>query len=299
MPDSSGKSWSPVPRRLPPPATSEVTVLTGRNEEQPAALRTGAVIFPLDRRAARRGATVGAEVAMTARLLDILPVGPTVVIVVSPVVAIDPLVGEVVNAACRMLGPDAGPTATLTVGVACPHPVPPGSAGGTSMYNQHLDALPEAVLESIAVARRCGVTTDAGACVLLMQRFAPPTASAVVYASPDRTRPVRIDGRWGLTEANPTDAASDTFLVPADATAGMQERLAWKPTASLTAPGGTRTVRLPVSWRYRYSLSRNTVRQLAGLAREAAAAVGRPLSLDVAMFADAPVVLRCRPCLPA
>jgi hypothetical protein len=133
------------------------------------------------------------------------------------------------------------------------------------------------------------VTAD-GNCVLLLQRFVPAGASAVVHASPARRRPVRVDCRWGFTE---TSSPADTFEVPADGP--VTEKLAWKPTAHVVAPGGTRTVRLPVRWRDRYSLGLETVRRLATLSRDAAVATGRPLSLDIAMGPRGPVVLRCRP----
>jgi len=158
------------------------------------------------------------------------------------------------------------------------------------MYNQHVDALPEALVEAIAAARRCGLVTPTGNCVLLLQRFVPPTASAVVHVSPDRAVPVLIDGRWGLTEDR---SAADTFEVPADGT--VRQSLAWKPTASLAAGGGTHTVPLPTSWRNRYSINRGTVRQLAAMSRDAAVSVGRSLSLDIALEGRGPVVLRCRP----
>jgi hypothetical protein len=77
---------------------------------------------------------------------------------------------------------------------------------------------------------------------------------------------------------------------------GVTEKLAWKPTANVTAHGGTRTVNLSERCRYQSSLSRGTVLRLAALARNAAVAAGRPLTLDVAMLNDRPVVLRCRPC---
>jgi hypothetical protein len=264
-------------------------LLAGRH----GTVRAGAVVFPLDTRAIRRGAAVGAEVATTARLLHLLPISPTAVLMVSPGVGVNDLLDEMINVSCGML--DARADATLTVGVACPRPVQPGTAGGMSMYNVGVEALPEAILESVAVGRRCGLVTDGGACVLLLQRFAAPTASALVYVQPDRAQPVRIDGRWGLIEAEPTELSSDTFEVPAEDE--VRERLGAKPTASVTAPGGTRTVSLPESWHHRHSLSRQAVHRLATMARESATAAGRALSLDVAMFDDEPVVLRCRPCM--
>jgi hypothetical protein len=276
-------------------------VLAGRNDDRPAALRPGAIVFPLDSRASRRGAAVGAEVTTTATLLPLLPTCPTAVVVVSPHVAMSEMIDEIIHVSYRMLNLDAASDAspTLTVGVACPRPVQPGTAGGMSMYNQHIDALPEAILESVAVARRCGVVTEVGACVLLLQRFAAPTASALVHVLPDPARPVRIDGRWGLIEADPIELSSDTFEVPAEggSAAEIREQLGSKPTASVTAPGGTRTVSLPASLRHRNSLSRPAVQRLAAMARAAADAVGHPLSLDVAMFDEDPVVLRCRPCV--
>lgn len=264
---------------------STVSVLAGST----GSLRLGVRVFPLARWMARRHALVGAEVGVTASLADQLPVAPTVVIVVEPDVDVDTVVDELLPAAHGMLPPPgAGP---LTLGLASPVPVRPGSAGALAMYNLHLDPLPEALVEAAAAGRRCGLTTAHDHTVLLLQRFVPATASAVVHAHPDRRRPVRIDGRWGLTEAS---SPADTFEVPADGTA-VRERLAWKPTAHVTAHGGTGTVSLPVTWRYRYSLDRGTVRQLAALSRNAAVTARRPLSLDVALAATGPVVLRCRP----
>jgi hypothetical protein len=102
---------------------------------------------------------------------------------------------------------------------------------------------------------------------------------------------VRVEGRWGLTEAS---SPADTFEVPADGSA-IVETVAWKPAAHVAAHGGTQSVSLPVSWRYRYSLGRATVRELASLSRGAAVTAGRALTLDVALGGPGPVVLRCRP----
>lgn len=270
----------------PPELDSEVTVLATAQ----AGMRLGARIFPLKRWMARRRGMVGAEVAVTASLLDQLPTSPAIVVVVSPGVGPESVVDQLRPAVRGMLGLDGRDDRTVTVGVACPAPVTPGSAGGLSMYNQHVDALPEALVEAIAAGRRCGLTTPNGNCVLLLQRFVPPTASGVVHVSPDRSVPVLIDGRWGLTEDR---SAADTFEVPADGT--VRRSLAWKPTASLSAGGGTHTVPLPTSWRNRYSMNRSTVRQLAALSRNAAVAVGHSLSLDIALEGRGPVVLRCRP----
>jgi hypothetical protein len=276
-----------APDERPPgdgPGT-RISVLAGG----PGSLRLGARVFPLAHWMARRHALVGAEVGVTAGLLDRLPVPPTVVIVVEPDVDPDAVVDRLLPAAHGML-PSAG---TLTLGIASPGPVRSGSAGALVMYNLHLDPLPEALVEAAAAGRRCGLTTVHGNTVLLLQRFVPAIASAVVHAHPDRGRPVRIDGRWGLTEAS---SPADTFEVPSDGTAA-REQLAWKPTAHVPGHGGTGTVSLPVSWRYRYSLGRATVRQLAALSRDAAVTAGRPLSLDVALAATGPVVLRCRPAI--
>jgi hypothetical protein len=271
---------------------SDISVLAGvpADRDGRGALRLGARVFPLRRWMARRHAVVGAEVAVTATLLDQLPTSPTVVIVVAPGVAAATVVDQLLPAAHGMLTAP-GETGALTLGIASPDPVRSATAGTLAMYNQHLDALPEALVEAIAAGRRCGLVTPHGNCVLLLQPFVPATASAVVHASPDRRVPVRIDGRWGLTEAT---SPADTFEVPADGST-IRETLAWKPDAHVVAPGGTRSVSLPVSWRYRYSLGRATVRQLAALSRDAAVTAGRPLTLDIALGAQAPVVLRCRP----
>jgi hypothetical protein len=279
---------------------SNISVLTSEGDGTP---RLGARVFPLERWMARRHAVVGAEVAVTASLLGLLPASPTVVMVVAPDVTVGAVVDRLLPAACGMLpagdsgsdtSTDTGTgtgTASLTLGVASPHPVRSATAGPLAMYNQHLEALPEALVEAVAVARRRGLVTAHGNAVLLLQPFVPATASAVVQASPARTVPVRIDGRWGLTEAS---SPADTFEVPADGDT-ISERLAWKPDAQVVADGGTHSVRLPVSWRYRYTLTRETVRRLATLARDAAVAAGRSLTLDIALGAQATVVLRCRP----
>ena len=274
-----------------PDGGPEISVLAGTSGGRDGpALRLGARVFPLGRWMARRHATVGAEVAATASLLGQLPTGPTVVLVMAPDVAVTAVVDQLLTAALGMLtgpGTGAGP---LTLGVACPEPVRSGTAGRLAMYNQHLEALPEALVDSVTAARRCGLVTAQGNCVLLLQHFVPASASAVVHASPSRHLPVHVDGRWGLTEMS---SPADTFEVPADG--AISEKLAWKPTAQVGAQGGTHTVSLPASWHSRYSLGRGTVRQLAALSRDAAVTAGRPLSLDFALGVRGPVVLRCRP----
>ncbi len=284
------EGWPNEPRAVTgPDGDPDIFVLADAQEEQ-RGLRLGARVLPLRRWMAGRHATVGAEVAVTASLLDRLPTGPTAVIVVAPDVPVFSVVDQVLPAAHGMLAGTQAQAGSLTLGVASPRPVHPGTAARLAMYNQHLEALPEALVECVAAARRCGLVTAHGNCVLLLQRFVPAGASAVVHASPARRRPVRVDCRWGFTE---TSSPADTFEVPADGP--VTEKLAWKPTAHVVAPGGTRTVHLPVRWRDRYSLGLETVRRLAALSRDAAVATGRPLSLDIAMGTRGPVVLRCRP----
>lgn len=266
---------------------SDVSVLIGGEHT----LRLGARVLPLRHWMARRHAMVGAEVGVTASVLDQLPLRPAVVIVVEPDAEVDTVVAELLTAALGMLGGDEHEPGALTLGITSPVPVRSGTAGGLAMYNLHLDSLPEALVEAVTAARRCGLITMDGNCVLMLQRFVPATASAVVHVHPDRRRPVVVDGRWGLTEAS---SPADVFEVPPDG-GPIRERLAWKPTAHVVADGGTHSVALPASLRYRYSLGRATVRQLAELSLDAAVTTGRPLSLDVALTPAGPVVLRCRP----
>jgi len=286
------ESWDPDrwPEAAEGDTGSDISVLAGALGGH-GELRLGARVFPLRRWMARRHAVVGAEVAVTARLLEALPVSPTVVIVVAPDVAVDGVVTDLLAAAHGMLPEPGEAPGSLTLGVASPEPVRAGTAGRLAMYNQHLDALPEAIVECVAAARRCGLVTAHGNAVLLLQPFVPVSASAVVAASPVRGTPVRVDGRWGLTEAS---SPADTFEISADGST-VREALAWKPQANVVAPGGTRSVNLPASWRSRASLDRGTVRRLATLSRNAAVTAGRPLTLDVALGRRAPVVLRCRP----
>ncbi|HET9142513.1 hypothetical protein [Actinophytocola sp.] len=275
-------------------AGSGVAVLARRGD-QPRATRTGATVFPLDRHAAGRVSVVGLEVAVTGRLAELLPTPPTAIVVVPFDADFAGVVEQVRDVTCGLLDLDGRTDPQLTVGVACPWPVAPRTAADLCLYNVHRDALPEALVESVAAAQRDNLFTANGNCVLLVQRFLPPRASAVVYASPDRRTPVRISARWGLTEGSLDADTADLFEVPSDGR-GMTETLAWKPTANVTAHGGTHTVDLAARCRNRRSLSRSAVLRLAARARSAAIAVDRALSLDVAMFDEIPVVLRCRPC---
>lgn len=273
-----------------------ISVLAGAGQGTPG-LRLGARLYPLRSWMARRHGVVGAEVALTARLLGHLPTVPAVVVVVAPGVAASAVAGPLLPVVRRMLAPHGETHGDIhgdiphavTVGVASPGPVRSATAGSLTMYNVHLDALPEALVEAIAAARRCGLVTGLGNVVLLAQTFVPAAASAVVLASPDRRVPVRIDGRWGLTE---TTSPADSFEVAADGR--IAATLASKPDAQVAARGGTRTVRVPASRCDSYSLDRATVRRLATVARAAAVAAGRPLVLDVVLRECEPVVLRCR-----
>jgi hypothetical protein len=279
------ESWSTTEwaSEGPPRPEADVTVLAARGDR----LQAGARLFPLTRALARQRAVVGAEVAVTASLLDQLPLARSAVVVVPPDMSPESCVDSLL-AASGMVG------RALTVTVTRPSPARHGPGGALSMYNQHADALPEAFVEAVAGGRRCGLVTPNGSTVLLLQEFVPAIASAVVLASPDRTAPVHIDGRWGLTEQR---SAADTFEVPADGTT-VHGTLALKPTASLAAAGGTHTVTMPDAWQRRYSLDRDTIRQLAALSRDAAVTAGVALSLDIVLGPKGPVVLRCRPSVP-
>lgn len=258
--------------------------------------RTRIRLHPLGRWMARQRGRVGTEVAVSALLADRLPLAPSVVVIVPPAVAEPAAMTHVAPAAATMLGRNR----PLTVAVACPEPDRSVLAGRLSMFNLHADALPEALVEAVAAGRRCGLTTLAGNTVLLLQRFVPAIASAVVYAGPDPTAPVRINGRWGLTEHH---SPADTFTVPADGET-VHETVARKPAASLACSGGTHTVAIPEGWQGRRSLRRDTVRGLAALSREAAVVARSELALDVVLGPGAvfgpgtPVVLRCRPSTP-
>jgi hypothetical protein len=269
---------------------SWAVVLTGR-DEQPAVLRPGVLAFPLDTRVANRPALVGPEVTVTANLLNLLPVNPSVVIVVNPGVVVAPVVDEVIRIVYSLLDPAGGTRAALTVAVASPRLEPPGTAGRTCLFNTAFEAMPEALVESVAAARRIGLLTRQGGCVLILQRFAAATASAVVHATPDPRHEVRISARWGITEVN--DLAADEFTVRGGT---VVQTLAYKPTASVTASGGTRTVVLPAQRHYRYALPRDVVLRMAIAAKDAAIFAAVPLSLDIALVAGEPVVIRCRPC---
>jgi hypothetical protein len=286
---SAELSWA-ARRGWVPVVGSGVAVLAGRDDARPTTLRTGAMVLPLDRRVAHRSGVVGVEVATTASLTDLLPTPPTAVVVVPSEVDFPSIAEQVGGVARGLLDPD---DEMLTVGAACPSPVEPGSAGDLCLYNVHVEALTEALVESVAAAERGNLTTMHGNYVLLVQRFAPPKASAVVYASHHPKVPVRISGRWGLTEGR---MPADVFEVAADGRA-VREQLALKPTANMTAHGGTRTVDLSIRCRNQSSLSRTSVLRLAAQARAAAVAVGHPLSLDVAMYDESPIILRCRPSL--
>jgi hypothetical protein len=245
-------------------------------------LRPGARLFPLGHWMSRHSGVFGDEVAVTARLRDHLPGTPSVVVVVAPGATPESFMDVPLPGLSGMLGA-AGP---MTVSVTCPLRTD-YEASVLSMYNQHADALPEALVEAVASARRRELLTHTGNVVLLLQQFVPASASAVVHVSPARDTPVRIDGRRGLTERL---SEADTFEV--DGTT-VSETLAWKPTASLAAPGGTSTVAMPDGWQR--SIGQDTVRELAAMAKEAAMAAGTRLTLDVVLGQRGPVVLRCRP----
>jgi hypothetical protein len=271
-----GETWYASEQPAGPDA--EVTVLAAGV----AGLRPGARLLPLTHSLSRRPLVVGTEVAVTASVADRLPFAPSLVVVVPP---------DVPASSCVL--PAVGNGHALTVTVTRPSPAPHGPGGALSMYNLHVDALPEALVEAVAAARRCGLITSLGNVVLLLQDFVPAAASAVVRVSPDPAVPVRIDGRWGLAEQR---SAADTFEVPTDGT--VLETLAWKPTASLAAAGGTHTVAVADDRQRQYSLEPSTIRQVATLSRAAAMSAGVALSLDVVVGDQGPVVLRCRPSTP-
>ncbi len=258
---------------------ASVTVLTTGHDAGP---RVGARILPLGRDLARHPVALGAEVAVTARVADQLPFARSVVVVVPPSLPAESCVLPV------SLGP------AVTVTVTCPTPARPGPGGTLSMYNLHASALPEAFVEAVAAARRCGLVTAAGNVVLLVQEFVPASSSAVARAWPAPSSAVHIDGRWGLAEQR---SAADTFEVPLDGSP-VRETLVLKPTAILPAAGGTQTVSLPDDRQDQPSLSRETLRSLAALSRDAAATAGVALSLDIVVGDEGPVVLRCRPTSP-
>ena len=253
------------------PSIASVTVLA-------AGHGSGARILALDPGLAHRTPVVGAEVAVTASVMSGLPFARSVVVVVPPTLP---------AASCVL---PLSPAEAVTITVTCPAPVRPGPGGTLSMYNVPASALPEAFVEAVAAARRCGLVTPVGNVVLLVQAFVPATASAVVRAWPAPSAPVHLDGRWGLAEQR---SAADTYEVPP--TGEIRETLAVKPTASVAAAGGTHTVTIPAATQRQSSLDRATVRQLADLSRAAAVSAGMALSLDYVLGDDGPVVVRCRP----
>ncbi|HWM07519.1 MAG TPA: hypothetical protein VNP92_34745, partial [Actinophytocola sp.] len=158
---------------VPAEAGSDVSVLAGRTPR--GALRLGARLFPLRRWMARRPAAVGAEVALTASLLDQLPTGPTVVLVVSPGVDVASIVDQLLLAVPGTLPP----TEVLTIGVAHPEPV---SVDDLAAVETPAGELSEALVAAVTTARRAGMVTEQGNSVLLVQPFVPAATTAVAHA---------------------------------------------------------------------------------------------------------------------
>lgn len=153
--------------------------------------------------------------------------------------------------------------------------------------------------ERVAVYRRSqGIEHDGGIAVLVQHLVAADSAAVAFSVNPvtgDRDE-VMINANYGLGESIVGGTATpDTYvvrkadLVPAARTLGSKERM------TVRTPAGTRDVGVPVLLRASWVLDDAQIAEIARLAVDLEAVMGRPVDIECAYEQGRLFLLQCRP----
>ncbi len=147
--------------------------------------------------------------------------------------------------------------------------------------------------------RQHGLSVECVRLAVLVQQLVASDVSAVVFsANPvtgDRGE-VIINASWGLGESLVGGTVTpDTFTVRKSDLAMIDRAIADKQHMTVSAPGGTREVKVPRFLRQQASLAEAQVVEVARLAILLEATMSRPVDIECAYAGGQLYLLQCRP----
>jgi phosphoenolpyruvate synthase/pyruvate phosphate dikinase len=152
---------------------------------------------------------------------------------------------------------------------------------------------------ALVYRERQGLETSGVRLAVLVQQFVLADASAVVFSANPITRDrdeVVVTASWGLGESVVSGTVTpDTWVVRKADLAVREARIGAKERMTVATSGGTREVAVPRLLRERASLSGAQVVELAGLAVELEARMGRPVDVEAAFAGELLYLLQSRP----
>jgi len=238
-------------------------------------------------------AFAGDEVAVIARVADLLPAPPTTV-VRGPLRAWDtgvdpgPLPPELVR---RIMHPDM-PFVTLrawlvaTDGATRPL--------GPRLYNIDHTAVADAAIEFAALGRRDPHATDAHGIALTMQRFIAADVSVQVTV-PHDGGPILLRSSWGIQEEPGAGPGEDLLELDGPELTATGHRIAGKVVATVADVVGTRSVEVPPERRHSPALPVDQARAIARSCLLAVQRLGGGAELELAIEGGSVYLLTGRP----
>ncbi|RSD19472.1 PEP/pyruvate-binding domain-containing protein [Amycolatopsis eburnea] len=127
-----------------------------------------------------------------------------------------------------------------------------------------------------------------------VQRFTAAEATVLAQAAPDGER-VRLQAFLGLAEQLAEPLHPDLVVLAGPLLAVHEYRVADKPTATLAAAGGTRTVATPELRRRAPVLRVAALQEIATLTVAVARRLDGPVATEFAVAGGKPLLLSCRP----
>jgi hypothetical protein len=127
-----------------------------------------------------------------------------------------------------------------------------------------------------------------------LQRFTAPEATVLTQAAPDGER-VRAQAFLGLAEQLSEPLYPDLIVLTGRRLAVHEYRVADKPTATMTADGGSRTEKIAELRRRAPVLRVKALQEIGALAVAIARRLGMPVTAEFSVVEGKPVLLSCRP----
>jgi phosphohistidine swiveling domain-containing protein len=147
--------------------------------------------------------------------------------------------------------------------------------------------------------RSRGLAIDAVRVAVLVQQFVPADVSAVVFSADPvsgRDDHVVIEANWGLGESIVAGRATpDTYVARKREPAVVSRAIADKSVITIAAARGTRDVTVPRVLRRQPVLDEARATEIAALAQNLEARLGRPVDVECSYRGDDLHLLQCRP----
>ena len=147
--------------------------------------------------------------------------------------------------------------------------------------------------------RQQGLSVEHPQIAVLVQRLVSSDVSAVVFSANPITGSrdeIVINASWGLGESIVGGTVTpDTFIVRKLDLAVVQRVIAEKQRMTVSSPGGTREVDVPLFLRGQSSLAAEQVMEMVRLALTLETTMGHPVDIECAYAGGELYLLQCRP----